>query len=236
MNKIAETLVSVDCVVMGFDGEDMNVLLVKRSGEEGGEAFHDMKLPGGLVYDDENLDLAASRILHDLTGLDNISMFQYRTYGSAHRTDNPKDVHWLEKAMKMKISRIITVAYIAAINIDEKIKNSIVGTEAIWVKLRDVPALAFDHNAIVADSFEFVKRMLTLDDNIVFSILPKKFTILQYRQMLESITGRKIDNANIYKKVAQMPYIVPLKEKETGMMHRAARFFKYDSRKRKKKF
>lgn len=46
--QLANNHISVDCVVIGFDGEKLKVLLVKRMGEESGEVFHDMKLPEAL--------------------------------------------------------------------------------------------------------------------------------------------------------------------------------------------
>ena len=42
---LANNHISVDCVVIGFDGEQLKVLLVKRAGEDNGEVYHDMKLP-----------------------------------------------------------------------------------------------------------------------------------------------------------------------------------------------
>jgi len=228
MSRIADNHISVDCVVMGFDGEDLNVLLVKRTGEENGELFHDMKLPGGLIYVDENLDEAARRILFELTGIDNVDMKQFKAYGSAHRTDNPKDVHWLENAVRMKITRIVTVAYIAAVRIDEELSGSLKGSEAVWMKVNHIPQLAFDHNIIVSEALEHLKATVFTDDSMLFSILPSKFTVLQFRLLLETMLGEKIDNSNIYKKIAITPYIVPLDEKEKGMTHRAARYFRFD--------
>ena len=69
---LANNHISVDCVVIGFDGEQLKVLLIKRVGEEQGEIFHDMKLPGSLIYMDEDLDEAAQRVLNELTGLKNV--------------------------------------------------------------------------------------------------------------------------------------------------------------------
>ena len=63
---LANNHISVDCVVIGFDGEQLKVLLIKRAGEEEGEIFHDMKLPGSLIYMDEDLDEAAKRVLNEL--------------------------------------------------------------------------------------------------------------------------------------------------------------------------
>lgn len=74
--QLANNHISVDCVVIGFDGEKLKVLLVKRMGEESGKVFHDMKLPGSLIYMDEDLDDAAKRVLRDLTGLKNVDLMQ----------------------------------------------------------------------------------------------------------------------------------------------------------------
>ena len=71
---LANNHISVDCVVIGFDGEQLKVLLIKRAGEEEGEIFHDMKLPGSLIYMDEDLDEAAKRVLNELTGLKNVNL------------------------------------------------------------------------------------------------------------------------------------------------------------------
>lgn len=76
--QLANNHISVDCVVIGFDGEKLKVLLVKRMGEESGEVFHDMKLPGSLIYMDEDLDDAAKRVLQDLTGLKNVDLMQFK--------------------------------------------------------------------------------------------------------------------------------------------------------------
>lgn len=99
--QLANNHISVDCVVIGFDGERLKVLLIKRAGEENGEIFHDMKLPGSLIYMDEDLDEAAKRVLFELTGLKNVHLTQFKAFGSKDRTKDPKDVHWLERAMSM---------------------------------------------------------------------------------------------------------------------------------------
>lgn len=79
---LANNHISVDCVVIGFDGEQLKVLLIKRAGEEEGEIFHDMKLPGSLIYMDEDLDEAAQRVLNELTGLKNVNLMQFKAFGS----------------------------------------------------------------------------------------------------------------------------------------------------------
>ena len=114
---LANNHISVDCVVIGFDGEQLKVLLVKRIGEEDGEVYHDMKLPGSLIYMDEDLDEAAQRVLCELTGLKNVNLMQFKAFGSKNRTSNPKDVHWLERAMQSRVERIVTIAYLSMVKI-----------------------------------------------------------------------------------------------------------------------
>lgn len=87
---LANNHISVDCVVIGFDGEQLKVLLIKRAGEEEGEIFHDMKLPGSLIYMDEDLDEAAKRVLNELTGLKNVNLMQFKAFGSKNRTEGPQ--------------------------------------------------------------------------------------------------------------------------------------------------
>ena len=94
---LANNHISVDCVVIGFDGEQLKVLLINRIGEENGKVYRDMKLPGSLIYMDEDLDEAAQRVLFELTGIRNVNLMQFKAFGSKNRTSNPKDVHWLER-------------------------------------------------------------------------------------------------------------------------------------------
>ena len=89
--------VSVDCVVLGFDGEHLKVLLVKQTGHEESGYYNNMKLPGSLIYNDEDLDEAAQRVLYELTGLNELHLIQFRAFGSKNRTNNPKDIKWLER-------------------------------------------------------------------------------------------------------------------------------------------
>ena len=50
---LANNHISVDCVVIGFDGEQLKVLLVKRAGEDNGEVYavhrHDHREAAGAV-------------------------------------------------------------------------------------------------------------------------------------------------------------------------------------------
>ena len=225
---LAVNHISVDCVVLGFDGEKLRVLLVKRNGEEDGKVFHDMKLPGGLIYTDENLDDAARRVLRELTGFKNINLLQFKAYGSKDRTKNQKDVHWLERAIQMKVDRIVTIAYIALVRINRSLASASHQHEIGWVPLAEVGELAFDHNIILGDAIDAVRRQAEDDPSYLFDLLPPKFTILQLRTLYERVNGKRQDVRNFQKKVNQLDYVVALDEREQGVAHRAARLYRFD--------
>jgi hypothetical protein len=233
---LAVNHISVDCVVVGFDGEHLCILLVERNGVEKGEEFHDMKLPGSLIYLDENLDQAAQRVLQELTGLKNVSMMQFKAFGSKDRTKDPKDIHWLERAMQSKVERIVTVAYLAMVKIDRKLNSGLKDYHAKWVPIHEIKALAFDHNIIITDALQFVRRYVSYNNALLFELLPRKFTAAQLRALFEVIYGKEYDVRNFHKKIAQMNYVVPLEEKEQGVAHRAARYYTFNKKLYNKQF
>ena len=212
---LANNHISVDCVVIGFDGEQLKVLLVKRIGEEDGEVYHDMKLPGSLIYMDEDLDEAAQRVLCELTGLKNVNLMQFKAFGSKNRTSNPKDVHWLERAMQSRVERIVTIAYLSMVKIDRAL---------------DKKVLAFDHNLIIKEALTYIRQFVEFNPSMLFDLLPRKFTASQLRILFELVYDKPVDVRNFHKKIAMMEYVVPLEEKQQGVAHRAARYYKFDKK------
>ena len=71
--------VSVDCVIFGFHEGELKVLLIKHR-------YRDMwSLPGGFVSKDEPCDAAAYRVLKDRTGLTEVFLQQFFTFGDTER-------------------------------------------------------------------------------------------------------------------------------------------------------
>ena len=221
--------VSVDCVVFGFDGEKLKVLLIERSINEQNELFNDKKLPGSIILNDEDLDDAASRILNELTGLKNIYLSQFKSFGNPNRTKNPRDILWLENTTQLKIGRIVTVAYVALIKIDRKIVFNTDDTSANWYDVNEISnmSLAFDHNQIIENGLLHIRHRLDVEQHLLFELLPKKFTISQLRILHDVVHQTRSDVRNFQKKVAQIPSLIMLDETEEGVPHRAARLYKY---------
>lgn len=224
--------VSIDCVVFGFDGKDLKVLLIKRHIEENTGEYNDKKLPGSIIYMDEDLDDAASRVLAELTGLKNITLSQFQSFGNPKRTSNPRDILWLERTMKTKIERIVTVGYVALIKINRKITLDSKDTTAEWYDVDEVKNmnLAMDHNLIVQKGLDHIKHWLTVEPHLMFKLLPQKFTLSQLRLLYDEINQTKSDVRNFQKKISQWINLVTLDEFETGVPHRAARLYKYQNK------
>ena len=222
--------ISVDCVVFGFDGEKLKVLLIERNIDDQTKLYNDKKLPGSIILNDEDLDDAASRVLTELTGLKNIYLSQFKSFGNPSRAANPRDIHWLEKTMQLKIGRIVTVAYMALIKIERRLAFNAEDTSANWYDVNEIEhmQLAFDHNQIIQDGLQHIRHRLDLEPYLLFELLPRKFTISQLRTLYDVVHQTRSDIRNFQKKIAQMPYLVMLDEVEEGVPHRAARLYKFD--------
>jgi 8-oxo-dGTP diphosphatase len=113
--------VSVDCVILGYDSEELKVLLIERKYSDAEIAAHasnpklDIALPGNLIRDDEDLDTSAKRILKELTGIDNIYMEQFRAFGNPNRVRKEQDAEWLNTMRTDPQARVITIAYFALV-------------------------------------------------------------------------------------------------------------------------
>lgn len=220
------TYVSVDCVVFGFDDNQLNVLLVKRN--DSNDNTNDLKLPGSLIFNNEDVDIAAQRVLFELTGIKKMKLKQFRCFASPDRANSDDDIAWLDKAYQPNINRLITVAYLSICKIDRKLNNISKYKLSAWYPMDKVPKMPFDHNKILQESLVEIRRWIEYNPTIIFELLPAKFTMNQLHKLYETIYDKKFDIRNFHKKIASLKYIQVLDEKQKGVSHRAARFYKFD--------
>lgn len=219
--------ISVDCVVFGYDGSDLKVLLIrqKKTIEMANQQY---ALPGDLVQIDEDLDAAASRVLMDLTSLEGIYLKQFQAFGDPKRVTDQKDSDWLKAVRDFPLERVITIAYFSLVNIaDYEPHASAFAENTEWVSMREVPPLAFDHTDIMDSALDILRAEL-VSKNIGFELLPSKFTLSQLQQLHELILDKKLDKRNFRKSVKKMEHVVPLDEKQKGVDHKPAQLFKYN--------
>lgn len=203
---------SISCVVFGFEGDQINVLTIKHIKESDSTNW---SIPGGLVYPDEDLDCAATRILFDLTKLKGVELHQAETFGKPNR--HPE-------------GRVITTSYFALIRIEDfELQPSTEVKEVKWMPIRDVQHLAFDHKEILLSTFNLLKKKLAYEP-ICFDLLPEKFTLNQLQQIYEYVHDLEMDKANFRKKIKSIP-LIALADKQENVRHRPAKLFSFDSEK-----
>jgi hypothetical protein len=222
--------VSVDCVVFGFEFGQLNALVLERKMQFNKQEYTDCKLPGDLVRKDEDLDTAAARVLNELTGLENIYLKQFAAIGTPDRlTRQERDMEWLRQIGHPE-EVVVTVAYYALINIDQdRINRFQLQEGAKWKPVSLIGELAFDHNLILNDALETLRNELRFNP-IGFELLPSKFTLSQLQKLYEVIMGIELDKRNFRKKVANMPYVVPMDEKEKGVAHKPAQYYTFSKK------
>jgi 8-oxo-dGTP diphosphatase len=224
--------ISVDCVIFGFDGKYLKVLLIERDKlQEESPAIPSglLKLPGSLISDTEDLDHSASRVLKELTGLDHIFLKQFAVFGSPDRLSNSNDLLWLRTTSELVIDRVVTVAYYSLVKINDSNPTESLPEKTSWLKVSELPQLSFDHNLIINSALDALRKELRTEP-IGFELLPKKFSLRQLQNLYEVILGNRLDNRNFRKKIGKLEYLIPQSEKEIGVNHKPAQLYKFDKK------
>ncbi len=220
--------ISVDCVIFGFDFDQLKVLLVDRTlrNESTGEIeFEDFSLTGNHIYENETIEEAANRILFDLTGLQNIYLEQFRTFANPDRLNKPNDRKWLLNDGRDPDKRIVSIGHFALLA-TQNVTLEWKGRHVKWVPFHEIGELAFDHNLILQTALTELRNKIK-HEPIGFELLPDKFTLSQLQRVYEIILDTEFDKRNFRKKVSRMKYLIPLDEKQTGVAHKPARLYMF---------
>ena len=209
LDNFYKSPITVDNVIIGFDKDDLKVLLIKRKEEP---FINQWALPGYFVKEGENLDDAAVRVLEEITGLKDVYLEQVATFGNIERHPS---------------GRVITVAYYSLIAIQDYIVTpSEMAIEAAWVKVKDIKKLSFDHIEILHSCFQRLKRKVRIEP-IGFELLPPKFTLTDLQLLYEAILEVNLDKRNFRKKILSMNLLLDLEEVQEGVAHRPARLYRF---------
>ncbi len=210
--KEDKILLAVDCIIFGFDKNELKILLIKRDFEpEKGK----LSLMGGFLKQSEHLDEAANRILFTLTGIQNVYMEQLYTFSKVNRDPG---------------ERTLSTAYYALINIEEHNEKLIQQFSAKWYGIAQAPPLIFDHNEMVDKAIKRLRRRAIIKP-IGFELLPEKFTMRQLQKLYEAILGEKLDKRNFINKINALDVLVRLDEKDMTSSRKGSFLHKFDQEK-----
>lgn len=188
--------VTCDCVIFGFDGLNLKVLLIERGIEPYAGAW---ALPGGFMKIDETAEACARRELEEETGLRDVEVCQFHTYTALDR--DPRE-------------RVITIAHYALVKLSE-VAGGDDASRAQWFALDNLPNLAFDHTAILLRALKTLKERIVFEP-VGFDLLPEVFTMSELQNLYEAILDVRFDRRNFYKKMLKLGMLTEAPGREPG--------------------
>ncbi|MBD5358819.1 MAG: NUDIX hydrolase [Bacteroides sp.] len=206
--KYPHPAVTTDCVIFGFDGMNLKILLIQRGIEPYKGKW---ALPGGFLKPDESAEEGALRELKEETGLEYAYIEQFHTYSIPNR--DPRE-------------RVITIAYLALVKL-QKVKGGDDAVNAQWFSVNEVPQLAFDHDVILRDALSRLRERIHFHP-IGYDLLPDKFTLKELQTLYESVLGVHFDRRNFAKKMLHLDILTQLDETIWPTPKREAFLFQFN--------
>ena len=209
--KYPHPSVTTDCVIFGFDGKKLQVLLVQRGNEpyKGCWAF-----PGGFMNMDESAEEGALRELQEETGLKDAYIRQFHTFTAPQR--DPRE-------------RVITIAYYALVRIQE-VKGDDDAIDARWFTLERIPQLAFDHDQILQKAIQTLRRQIHFEP-IGFELLPEEFTLMELQNLYEAILDVRFDHCDFYDKMNKLGILEQINETVPPTQKNETKLFRFNKAK-----
>jgi 8-oxo-dGTP diphosphatase len=223
---------SIDSVIFGFHDNRLKVLLLQ---------WKDTRrwcLPGGFILRDEHLDAAAIRILKHRTGLNNIYLHQFHSFGHPQR-DRGKHGVTMPQSVKGKswiMDRFVTIGYWALVEFSKASPTpDEFSMDCKWWDINKVPKLILDHNDILETALASLRLNLN-DYPVGKDLLPQKFTMPELQKLYETILGKKLDRRNFQKKMLSFGILEKLKERKQGGAHKAPFLYRFNLKKYQQAF
>lgn len=181
--KYPHPAVTTDCVIFGYDGKDLHILLIERGLDPYKGCW---ALPGGFLNMDETAEEGARRELMEETNVSDVYLEQFHTFTKVDR--DPRE-------------RVLTIAFYALVRkSDYQVIGGDDAARAEWFNVDELPPLAFDHAEIIKMARERVREKLAVKP-IAFRLLDEKFKMSELQRLYEIINGTKYDRRNFSKKM-----------------------------------
>lgn len=226
-----ELNLSIDCVLFTIQDNQLKVLLTKLIPKM------DWMLPGGFVLNNEKTENAATRILHQRTGVENLYLEQFKIFSDPSRFSfqsffqememNDTEPHDLEMLPK----RVISIGYFALVDYNSlNVTGGDFGENTLWSTINELPKLKFDHEQIITDAVEALRKELYLKP-IAYNLLPEKFTMPELQKLYEIILDKTIERSSFQKKMLKWGIYERLEERREGVAHKRPFLYRFDKEK-----
>ena len=218
-----------DLVIFGFNGKQLKILVLEYNNTRY------FALPGGFVKRDEDVVEAVKRCLKERTGLENIYLEQFFTFGSASRS-RPEVMRTILEANEFQfddnywmLNRFISIAHYALINFDEVHATPDELSDSIsWYAVNELPTLMMDHHEIIDKALEVLQD--NLDKKLIgMNLLPERFTMKELQEVYEAILGEKLRRTTFQRKMLSKDILTRHEKLFTGAAHKAPYLYSFKS-------
>ncbi|RYY36895.1 MAG: NUDIX hydrolase [Sphingobacteriaceae bacterium] len=211
---------AIDAVIFGFHDNQLKILII----EHGDTNL--FALPGGYIFEKEDLNDAAKRILASKTGLQDIYLKQFHTFGDYSRNNQetiktimkgqgiaPDPRHWI-------LGRFFSVGYYALVDFTKAIPTAdALSDSCTWYDIHNLPPLILDHQKIAETALATLRK--NLDEMIGINLLPENFTMADIKTLYETILGSELSRSNFQRKILSLDILERVENISAKYSHKA---------------
>lgn len=201
--------VAVVLVIFTVLHEQLSVLLIERAAPP---CKGQWALPGGFLHPAETLDGAAVRKLEGETGVSDVFLEQLYTFDRLG--DGRADA---------------VVAYFALVDVGRTRLRTELEWRPAWQAVRGLSGLAFENEQVIGYAEQRLRNKLEYT-NVVYSLLPGRFTLTQMQRVYEAILGEKLDKRNFRKRVVGLGIVCETGEAVKQGAYRPAMLYQFTKR------
>jgi 8-oxo-dGTP diphosphatase len=224
--------VAVDNVILGYHDKEIKVLLQRPF------VVDKWTITGGYIKKTESIEEAAIRIAYSRTGLKDIYLQQFRSFGNPKRsTDSSFTPEHIKEVLRTKVNPdlwifdyFVSIGFYTLTEFSKVvIKRGAFDAECQWWPVKELPLMMFDHKLIVSEALHAL-RLHIAHHPIGYELLPKKFTIPEIHALYETILEKPLDIRNFTKRLMATGIITKLNETRAIGPHRAPFLYKFDKK------
>lgn len=219
---------SVDSVIFGYHDQQLRILLLQWRGLLG------WGLAGGFIQRSEPLSQAAHRIVRERTGLNDLFLQQFYTFGdSPYRLQERSAREFAENyGLAVEDSwlfeRTLSVGYFALVDYSKvTVQTDFFTQDYQWCDVNEIPPLLFDQNEVVERALATLRQQL-YHQPIGYNLLAEKFTLPEIHTLYETILGKALDERNFAKKLVALGLIRKLAERRSIGPHRSPYLYQFE--------
>ncbi len=225
--------VAVDNVILGYHDKELKVLLQKPF------IVNKWTITGGHIRKTESIEEAASRIALERTGLKDLFLEQFRSFGSPNRA---KDETFNAKSITEKtgfeippdlwiFDYFVTVGFYTLTEFSKVAPTKgAYDDDCQWWPINELPPMLFNHENMIQEALKALSVNIA-HHPIGYELLPEKFTLPQIHALYESILGKSLDDRNFSRKLLVNGILIKLKETKKIGAHRSPFLYTFDKEK-----